>query len=165
MLTKRPTTAAVPDISVFAFLISPGTSGMTGDPVAASEADATRAWPHYRRRVWAAALVGALPRAAEVFDGLQHAGADRVSRSWQLARFNLAAVLRALEADRAAVHRFRERDATGAATIADFLQLFLGSLDRVETEARRIAASTAPWYQRGAPQIGQSARYGDAGTP
>ena len=136
----------IPVIDVFSFRLSDGTDGLTMGAVAADADEARAAWPHYRARTWAATFRGNLPRAAEIHDGLQTAGYDLLGHEWQAEPFPLADVLTALDADRAAVAAFEQRDPEGAALIAGHLQVFRAGLDAVEAEARRLAVSKTRSY-------------------
>ena len=153
----------IPRISLFAYLLSDGRCGLTGDRVARNRAEAKRCWPHFRKPAWAATFVGALPYAAMTYDHLTTCGRDVLWASWQDESFDLDAVLRGLDRDRNRVARFRARDPRGAKDITDYLRLFMLDLDRVEREARRVSVVVCeyPW-QRGAPEIGSRCRYGDA---
>jgi hypothetical protein len=143
-------------------LLSPGTYGFTGDATFPDVETARKAWPDYRRETWEKACHGCLPCAAEVFDRLTVRGSALVWATWQSETFDLKAVRKALAGDRAAVRRFQRRDPKGAKTIADFLDVFLAALDRVDAEAVRIAARPADQrWQGGPPEINWGRRYGD----
>jgi hypothetical protein len=136
----------IPVIDVFSFKLSDGTQGVTMGNVAADADEARRYWPHYRARTWAATFRGCLPRAAEIHDGLQTAGYDVLRHEWQAEPFPLDDVLRALDADRAAVAAFEAHEPDGAASIAGYLQVFRAGLDAVEAEARRLAVAETRRY-------------------
>jgi hypothetical protein len=153
-------------VSTIAWLISDGTAGCTGDHVAPDRETARRVWPQYRRKVWAATCRGNLSAAAQCHDDLTTLGFEYVHSHWQDEVFNLNAALAAVEADRAAVRRFEQRDPRGAREIRDYLAMFVEHLDRVADEARRLALSSAPTWRRGYPSsIIGGLRYGDDNAP
>lgn len=152
----------VPKVSLIAWLIGDGTVGATLDDVARDRDEAAAAWPHYRRLVWSRTQLTGLSRSAEIFDGLQTSGVERLRSVWDADVLPLTAIFQALDADRAAVRRFQQRDPRGAASIADYLAVFVAGLDRVKVEARRLAGKKcAHGWMRGYPDLSSGSRYGD----
>lgn len=149
-------------IHPFAFKVSDGTRNFTGQDVFPDRESAGRAWPDYRREVWATTFRGSLPCAAEIFDGLTTNGAQFVHDHWQHEVFDLDGAVAAIAVDRENVRRFEQQNPRGFRDIRDYLAIFCQYFDRAEREARRLATSTAeyPW-SRGYPQILSGGRYGD----
>jgi hypothetical protein len=154
--SSRPTIA----VSLTAWALSDGTAGLTADDVAPDPAAARKAWPRYRRDVWAHTFVGHLPAAAEAHDGLTTHGFDVLWETCRAETFDLDAVLAALDVDRAAVRAFEQRDPTGARDIADYLAAFVGRFDLIDSEARRFAAAADRWAL-GMPRVSTGTRYAE----
>jgi hypothetical protein len=105
-----------------------------------------------------------VPSAAELFDGITFESCGVVRDGWHQDAFPLAAALRAVADDRAHLAAFRERDPQGAATIADYLEMFEADLEMVETTARALAALTGPSFRKPYPQhLGSATTY--SGSP
>lgn len=140
-MRRRATAADVPVIDIYSFLLSDGCDGLTAGNVASSPAEARRAWSlRYRRPVWEHCAVGSLPYAAKVHDQLTNDGERILRDEWDSTPYPAAAIHEALNADRAAIRRFRQSDPAGATAIADYLTAFLGTLDECERECRRVEA-------------------------
>ena len=158
----RSAPALVVSPSVFRF--GDGTEHVIpGEQVYPSPGAAARAWRQgdMRVRVWAGTHRFNVPHAATLYDGITHDGWDVLWTTWNAASFHLGAVLEALAEDRAAVARFQQREPRAAHAIGGFLNLWLNDLDRIEQEARRVAAVDGRPWARGAPQIASALMYGD----
>jgi hypothetical protein len=116
-------------------------------------ADARRLWPAYRRAVWAATPRGSVPRAGAAFDAIAMGSARLLADTWNHQRFDLAALLAAVERDRAALAAFEARDPRGAKAIADYLAILRGDLDAIEEHGRVFAAWPDPPHTRPFPLI------------
>ena len=150
--------ATIPKIGALSFILSDGCTPYGGQPVARDRAEAARAWPFYRRQIWAALVIGQVPQASREFDQLTTDGAAALA-DWRLEAFDTASVIAGLESDRAAVAAFRARDRVGAASIRAYLDAFLAHLEDIEAEARRVVAWSGPFWTRTCPQLGRG-RYG-----
>jgi hypothetical protein len=104
---------------------------------------AMRAWPSCRFEVWSATCRMTIPDAARQFDGLTSLAREHLwSASCRYEEaFPLDAIVGLLDADRAALQAFRERDPMGARSIADFLEMWRADLDAIERIAQALAAA------------------------
>jgi hypothetical protein len=132
------------------------------DPVYPNRLIAARAWRQCRRDVWTRTHRFSLPEAAVVFDGLTNLAFERLWSTWQRGPFQLDAVLEGLEIDRAAVAAFRRQ--SGAVAMADCLDRWLGDLEIVEYEARRIGCEWAAGRWPTPPAVTSADTYGGVKT-
>jgi hypothetical protein len=140
------------------------TRDLFGDPAFESVDAARVAWPACRRAVWGNLHRFRVPSAAELFDGITFESCGVVRDGWHADVFPLAEALAAVAEDREHLAAFRERDPQGAATIADYLEMFEADLEMVETTARALAALPGPSFRRPYPQhLGSATTY--SGSP
>jgi hypothetical protein len=135
------------------------TSNFFGDRCFPSRAAATVAWPRARRAIWARTPRFHVPAPARVFDGLTIDSCDAARDGWFERPYPLAAVLDALEGDRAHLAAFTARDPRGAADIGDFLALFAGDLVTIEATARDLGACPETLFGKCPHHLSTALRY------
>ncbi len=107
---------------------------------------ARAAWGRCRREVWAISRRMWPPAAALAYDGFSRDGFDALWSTWQCATFGADEgrdVLAAIERDRASVAAFQECEPRAARSIADYLDVWLRYLDRLEEVTRDLMDSDA----------------------
>jgi hypothetical protein len=130
------------------------------DPGFPSRDAAGRAWPRWRRAVWALTTRFQIPDGARAFDHLTFESVTAVRWNWNHVTFDIAPVLEALAEDRANLDRFRQTRA--ARDVADYLDLLAADLDLVEHTGRALANFEGRFWARPYPQHLSSGRtYGD----
>lgn len=137
------------------------------DPVFADYESARARWTEVRRKVWSLSNRFRPPKASQYFDGITTSGFDLLwsrgtnhPRITDIDLFAPAEILSAFESDRDAVAAFRRDERDGAATVDDFLDLYLKDISIGEIETNRIHLQIVAGAFPDVPKITSAAKYG-----
>jgi hypothetical protein len=144
-------------VEIFTYALASDFSDVWGDGERgfASVTQAAKAWPVYRREIWAGTERFRVPKAATVFDGMTLLSLDALRYAWQLTEYRLHPTIAPLAIDRANLERFAST--AGGKTITDYLDILRSDLTAIEEAARTMPAS---WIQRPYPAFAIEACYG-----
>jgi hypothetical protein len=130
-----------------------------------SPAAAEAAWPRLRREVWALTNRTRVPGAAKAYDALTDRGFEWLWSHWNHLDFSSHDALDAINTDRDGIEAFKACEPRAARGIADFLDIRMERLARLETLAREVAnLSYIERLRHGLPRVllVGSQTYGDA---